>query len=238
MDPNQWMDRGVTTRGCWAASTPSFPDDLQAVVHDGGPRLAARPAELVWVFDLLVLDSQRVEREAKVGTVRYGNPLPAGWTVLASVWVSYDVGYVVGGRSGRTNAYYSQTVKKEDLEKGPVQPLVSPVRGPLINGRSASVDQAGASASPVLSWKPPLLGQPDGYRVDVFHVYPRPMGSGLRFQRVATLSITEPGVTIPPGVMQAGESYVFDIEAVIERGSRGPAGPGRRRGPGARGLIE
>ncbi|MCA8995839.1 MAG: DUF2314 domain-containing protein, partial [Planctomycetaceae bacterium] len=61
--PPSWVDRFYgpqaeleTPSGEWRHHPrlrgrfhPEFPDDLQVIVHDGGPRLSPNPAELVWV---------------------------------------------------------------------------------------------------------------------------------------------------------------------------------------------
>jgi hypothetical protein len=40
-----WRDDPLL-QGCFH---PNYPDDLQVIVHEGGPRLAATPPELMWV---------------------------------------------------------------------------------------------------------------------------------------------------------------------------------------------
>ncbi len=58
---------------------PDFPDDLQILVHDGGPRLSTKFAEAVWVTvtgtDGEVFRGRVLNQPTQLGAVRHGSDI-------------------------------------------------------------------------------------------------------------------------------------------------------------------
>ncbi|MBN7135954.1 hypothetical protein A7A76_14635 [Lysobacter enzymogenes] len=73
---------------------PDYPDDLQVIAHDGGPRIAHAPPELIWVrvvaasgdvFDGIVLNQPHGLRSvAENGPIRFLAPATAPHPVMVS----------------------------------------------------------------------------------------------------------------------------------------------------------
>jgi hypothetical protein len=98
---------------------------------------------------------------------------------------------------------------------GNIQPLISPVEEPKINGGDAfAVGQTDVTTSPTLSWAPPTIGTASEYRVMVWKV--TASSGATRVEQVATIRTEGTSVVIPPGVMSASFSYVFQLQAISQ----------------------
>ncbi|MCX6582697.1 MAG: DUF2314 domain-containing protein [Candidatus Aminicenantes bacterium] len=58
---------------------PDYPDDLQVLVHDGGPRISSNPAEVVWVsvrgMKGEVFQGRMLNQPSNLKNVRYGDKI-------------------------------------------------------------------------------------------------------------------------------------------------------------------
>lgn len=94
-------------------------------------------------------------------------------------------------------------------------PRLTAVRGAQIAARNFVEDQSGVGTTPTLSWTAPTTGTVTNYRVRISRV----LANGTTPESFS-LFTTNPGVTLPPGILAAGNAYVFSIDAM----SFGPAG--------------
>jgi hypothetical protein len=69
----------------------------------------------------------------------------------------------------------------------------------------------GIGTTPTISWSPPRIGSPDVYSVTVTAV--SNVAGETRTPNVATIYTPETSVTLRPGILQAGQSYVFRVQA-------------------------
>ncbi|MBZ4418767.1 hypothetical protein [Myxococcus sp. RHSTA-1-4] len=146
----------------------------------------------------------------------YGNPFPPSWDMVGSAQYSFRTLQPVPDGSGR-QLYLSGSMitydRLENLVAGPVQPRVSPPRELRIDGIAASVAREVGSASPVISWLPPVLGSVSAYWVSVYRVATNGVPTATSYRRFYLPgSATE--VRLPPGVLEAGGIYYLRVAAV------------------------
>jgi hypothetical protein len=75
-------------------------------------------------------------------------------------------------------------------------------------------DATGVGLTPTLAWSPPRVGVPDAYTLTIFRL--RASANGRRTQRagnVTSLVTPHTSLTLPPGLLTAGEFYVFSLTA-------------------------
>ena len=70
---------------------------------------------------------------------------------------------------------------------------------------------SGVGKTPKLSWTAPTLGTASRYYVFVDLVSSQ--GGSSALDHFATIETTDTQATIPPGLLQTGQTYVFEIEA-------------------------
>jgi len=93
-----------------------------------------------------------------------------------------------------------------------LEPVVTPVLEPMVDGRSWFDDQAISTLTPRLSWIPPAVGSPSGYTVFISRLDKGTYGwaSGALVGRIYT---KECGVHVPSGILQPGCRYLLKITA-------------------------
>lgn len=142
--------------------------------------------------------------------------VPSSW---GRMFVSYfSVSQPRAITDGGTAARFSGGVTVYEVgEQIPamLSPRLTAVRGAQIAARNFVEDQTGVGLTPSLAWTAPTTGTVTSYRV--------------RISRVATngsvsdsfsIYTSNPGVTLPPGILATGGAYVFAIDAM----SFGPGG--------------
>lgn len=143
-------------------------------------------------------------------TLNVANPFPASWGRTQIAY--YSVEQPRSATDGGTPVRYAGGITTNDpAESAPamVTPRLGPVRGPQIAGRNFVEDQTGVGASPSLAWTPPSVGTVSTYRVGIGRI----LANGTTADSWA-LFTTNPGLTIPPGILTTGSAYVFSIEAI------------------------
>ncbi len=171
-------------------------------------------------FQLFTYDSGDVNAttDLDLGDLPYGNPFPASWTPLVETYFTWTISYMAPGASTPVNlgrsAYTATTVMPSATS--PLTPLLSPVQNPRINGKTLFQNQVGVSASPVISWDAPATGAPTGYVVSLLPLVNN--GGASAFQPRTIFRTAARSITVPPGVMAAGVSYVITISAVRNPG--------------------
>jgi len=101
----------------------------------------------------------------------------------------------------------------------PIAPVVSHPRNLAIGATNmlsgAGILATGVGTTPTFTWQAPTLGTPQGYKVDVYHVYASGgqtylSGSKLRMFTTATQ------VQCPPNVLVSGDDYIFEVMAIFD----------------------
>jgi hypothetical protein len=150
----------------------------------------------------------------------YGNPYPAGWGSVTDLTLFYPVPFLIPGATSAAVGFgeiFSSEPTRE-VKAGPVRPPVTPVRDPKINGQSAFIETAGATANPLLTWSVPATGPANIYSVQIFRGVV--VSGKATLESVALFHTEETSVRIPPDVLQFGESYFAEIRAEVGQGIR------------------
>jgi hypothetical protein len=153
-----------------------------------------------------------ITTNADFGTVSYGNPFPSTFPLF----VLYDwVGQTSYTAPGATNSLPLITLVQGfntalPAPTSPVKPLVGVVSDALINGL-IFFDSQNVGLTPTLTWSPPILGTATFYEVDIYQLSNQGGNTvETAFYSVRTKSTA---LTIPPGLMSAGQGYVFVIRS-------------------------
>lgn len=127
-------------------------------------------------------------------TFEYGNPIPDHWDVYAKV-VGFGSWTTPDGDSTTGSVFYYDTVAA--TAAGPITPRLFPISAPTIDGQDATAPLSGVSLTPTIAWNP--AAGATGYQVFI-------NGGG-------TFYTTDTQITIPPGILESGETYPLTIQA-------------------------
>lgn len=144
-----------------------------------------------------------------------GNPFPTQWPLLLDYDQPFAVIYTVPGTSLKLTLICHVRTASLPSYADPVRPLVAPVISPTINGNSFFADQSGVGLNPVLSWTAPTTAT--GYRVSIWRLFDG--GGSAAAEEIGVLHTTATSITVPPGVMTAGNAYFVVIQAHSEPGT-------------------
>ncbi|WP_241757777.1 fibronectin type III domain-containing protein [Myxococcus landrumensis] len=164
---------------------------------------------------LLTLRAPSAPMSDITARLRFGNPYPSSWGVVANVTANYRVTETVPDGSGRSLRLSATNVVSDSLDNliaGPVVPRVSPPRVLTIDGLKASTPREVGTVSPVIAWEPPVLGSPSVYRVRLDQ-YDREAGMVLNVRILYVPgSITQ--VRLPPDMLQPDSIYYLRVAAI------------------------
>jgi hypothetical protein len=149
--------------------------------------------------------------DVEAGTVRYSDPFPSAWRRTFRVCQTASVAVPVPeGNPVSISLINTQTTA---LPTTTVKPLISPVQNPKINGTDLFTASTISSTAPVtLTWDPPAIGTPFGYRVSIASPTILPVGT----PPVGTLPVGTFPVGTPPGIISSsGTSSVGTIIGTI-----------------------
>jgi len=150
-------------------------------------------------------------------TVTFGNPYPFSWGIAAMVQHTYQVPTLLPGTtSGSLSASLMDTRPLSAFSAGPVAPRISPALELTVDGAAGQRNQALVSLTPRLAWRPPLLGTASAYDVLVYRL--RAVGSTTSATLETDVFTAATAVTLPPGVLQPGQQYVFVVKALLTPG--------------------
>jgi len=154
-------------------------------------------------------------------TLSYGDPFPAEWTRWLYVADSYAVcGYSIGGATEKCLGHGQwQIADLATFPGGDIVPIIGPPSAPMVNGQDASVPSGGAvpvvtgvGLTPTISWTAPSIGTPSLFGINIVQLFVH--NGATKSRPVAFLRMASTGVRVPPGIFQAGQSYVLGIRAV------------------------
>lgn len=194
--------------------TGRFENRFRVLAQPGSFDLGVTPRQDKRLFMGLPVaaDAQTVS----TGTMRVGLTNGDMWRYLWAA--SADARIVVTPPNGGTiwsSASIQQwdalnmTTGRTDVSLG--QPLLTPVRDVRVNGAEImTAPKLGVALPVTLSWTAPRVGPADVYTVIVTHQLRFATGA---MDQVAIIDTTDTSIEIPPGVLQSGEAYTFQIRA-------------------------
>jgi hypothetical protein len=105
-----------------------------------------------------------------------------------------------------------------------VSPLIGPVQTPTINDHDLFTAGDIKGGSFQLEWTKPSLGTPSGYVIKVFSFADR---SDFAYFNVASLRTAKERLTLPPDMLQPGNTYLFLITAIVDGRANIESAPNR-----------
>jgi hypothetical protein len=164
--------------------------------------------------DLVTYTGSVISTDYDLGDIPFGSPYPASWKpfVLAQYY-SY-VPYLALGASTSARLYSYTLSTSTDMPTGtaPFGLLVGPAKSPTIDGSNFFNDHSTASLSPTVSWSAPAMGSATGYRLSIYSL--TNIGGNSQFTFLATLYTSKSSLVVPPGILVAGQKYVFKLASV------------------------
>ena len=169
------------------ATTGGFYLSAQPYIAADGPNVSlADQIYLIWTksnsfFGFASLTSPDCSQnppfttDVAAATVQYSDPFPAGWRRTFHVCQGASVSVPVPG--GQTQSINLTNTQTTSLPTATVQPLLSVVQNPKINGADLFAAGTIGSATVTLTWDPPAIGTPIGYEVSIMSQTTLPNGA-------------------------------------------------------------
>jgi hypothetical protein len=198
--------------------------------------------------------------DVEAGTVQYSDPFPTAWRRTFSVCQAASVDVPVPG--GQTQTIHLLNTQTTTLPTTAVKPLISSVQNPKINDASLFTAATVNGTAVTLSWDPPAIGTPFGYTVAIMSpttlqviapVGTFPVGTSpistipvvtspgtiigtiapVEFLSATTLSTAKTSLTVPPGLLRSGQTYLFVITSLVDGKANMETSPHRSSLPAA-----
>jgi hypothetical protein len=153
-------------------------------------------------------------------TFQYGNPFGSSWEPIVQASVRYAVALRAPGASSDSSLLFriEGLWPLSSLAAGAtLAPPIWPIQGLTINGADAFQPRNATGTEPVVAWVEPATGTPSAYRVELWSVTNDNGNTALN--RLASVLTADTRLEIPPQVLQAGQSYVVVVAAVLESGA-------------------
>jgi hypothetical protein len=151
--------------------------------------------------------------DVDAGTVQYSDPFPANWRRIFRVCQTASV--VIPLPGGHNQGIILTNTQTTSLPTATVKPMLSSVQNPKINGADLFTAATVNPTAVTLSWDAPAIGTPYGYNVSVLSPTTLP-GGGITYQSSTTLSTAKTSMTIPPGVLASGQTYLFIVRSLAD----------------------
>jgi hypothetical protein len=164
--------------------------------------------------DLVELDLSQLSQD-KVISLPFGNPFPSGFALYVELQVNTTTkDYALPGTRPLVlgGGLYLEAPLGE-AEAAPLVPLIGPVSGLFVDGAPAG-QAAHVSQTPTLAWQAPAPGKASGFVVDVFRLSVPQGSSFTNLEDTARFFTTQTSLQIPPGVLQTGQTYFFEVTAL------------------------
>jgi hypothetical protein len=144
--------------------------------------------------------------DLEAGAVRYSDPFPSAWRRTFRVCQTASVAVPVPG--GSTQNITLVNMQTTAPPTATVKPLIGPVQNPKINGIDLFTASTISSTAPVtLTWDPPAVGTPFGYRVTIMTPTTPPSGTSP----VSNLPVT----TLPVSTFPVSTSTVGTLTGTV-----------------------
>lgn len=149
--------------------------------------------------------------------LQYGT-LGEGWVPFAEIHARHAIRYRVLPAVTSTTLYLGTKLVDSTaaLHGRDVRPKVSGPRAVRIGEMDFLEGGAGGETTPLVSWSAPELGKASWYELWVHELFAEGQVTRRSFGPVFTTTSTS--LRVPPGVLEAGRSYVFELKAVSVEG--------------------
>ena len=153
-----------------------------------------------------------------LGDVMFGNPFPPAFTLFALYQYSAQTSYLAPGASSGTTitTYVGGNTVALPTASAPLSLMVGTVQQPAVGGADFFANHSGIGFMPTLTWKPPTTGTAHAYSVLVYQLSNN--AGSTQATAIARLQTQGTSITIPPNLLIAGQTYVFQITALYRPG--------------------
>jgi hypothetical protein len=168
---------------------------------------------------LLYQDPSSDGVDVQTGTMTYGAPLASpqdpNWGFLFAARWTMPVAISAPGSStpALLGDVVSWTTTVATGQAGPVIPPVTPATAITVAGRPFFPGGQGIGLTPTVSWSPPRTGQARVYTLVVYEALVLSGSTATTLLPRATIGTPHTSFEFPPGILEAGKSYVFALAA-------------------------
>lgn len=141
-----------------------------------------------------------------------GNSVALARGSFSSFGMTYGTEYQLGTATPVTvYANLNATGDKASLSSSPLIPTLGPIQDLKINNQNGFLLQS-TSANPRVTWSPPAVGHADMYYLVVSQL--SISNGATTYTSPAGIFTTGTGLTIPPGLLLAGQKYFLTVHAL------------------------
>jgi hypothetical protein len=181
-------------------------DELAFAAVPGRPLLDLRNANTPDMF----YTAYSSARDVNYGSISFGDPFVATWERWAQHRTTFSVEYTAPGADDPVQ-FFSRVQREQMLAPTmTIVPGMTPARAPRIEGIDAFMSRSGVALMPQISWTAPATGTAQ-YAVFIYEL--SRMGTGSRFDLVASIHTRGLSIRVPPGVLQDGHAYFVQIKS-------------------------
>jgi hypothetical protein len=176
---------------------------------------------------LILNDFTATGADIVTGVMQYGAPsnttLPGSWGLLFdSRWTArFFIDPLPGSRGlggGGTAIGFADRIRwittpGAAQAAGPIGPILTLPRALTVGGIGSYAGGQNVGATPTLSWTAPRIGSPSFYSIIVKQIFVNPQNLRTAARWVASIVTPDTSFTLPPGILQAGQGYVFTVGA-------------------------
>jgi hypothetical protein len=163
------------------------------------------------------------------GPVQYGDPFPAAWPRVFTFCQTASVPVPLPGSSTPISFQLVDT-QSSALPTSPISPLLGQAQIPTINGKSLFVAATIGGTGVTLGWTAPSGTPPTGYKITEFAA-DATLHNVQTYVPRAYFYTAKTSAVLPP--LQAGQTYVFLITAVLDSAANFETRPNRSALPTA-----
>jgi hypothetical protein len=155
--------------------------------------------------------SPLITTNGDLGRVLYGNPYPSQWPLFVGYSWFAETNYLAPGAKNSApllTIVYDQTLTLP-TSTSPMKPLAGVVSTPTVNGKNFFGNLSGVGTAPRLEWSPPTVGTANNYSVEIYQL--SNSAGNTVINPIAALYTQNTSLAVPDGLLNAGQSYVFEI---------------------------
>lgn len=182
----------------------------------GGPSaaLAGATADFLWL-DIPLFSNTTTT----ASNMSYAIPVTGTWTPYVLTSFGEQCRFQPPGATTRTRVFngFASSIPIAQANGTPIGVRLGQVRTPTIAGQSLFSPHS-IGLTPTVAWTAPSVGTPSWYLVRVIRLSADAMGNAVK-QPLAVLRTDQTSMTLPPGILTAGQTYVIAIAA--EKDSNG-----------------
>jgi hypothetical protein len=225
--------------GQMMAQLPTVPNQIPEVIASLSvqPFVADRAARepLLNLPRLMSVYDFQLTVDQDFGTVQYENPFPSTWLPVFTASEMSCVPITTGSPSVGVCAEMGYSTTSLPSPTTAITPPLSPVQDPKLDGTNLFTAVTTNSPTPTLSWNPPIGLAPIGYEVSIIQIIP---SSDSPFNLpnilvVAHIYTGQTSLTVPPGILSPGSTYLFAIQALFDARANLANSPNRSAYPTA-----